>query len=163
MDSIQKLTKAQLTDFSPEIINFTKESQRSMDVMSPIIIQEQSQTISQPSLNNNLMLGEPITPRYIVVMSRICLGAGIIMMLGAVLMIFGIFTLSGGIDIIVELLLMGVVYYTFMAESSVFCIVTFVLILLAKHKYHISARKPLLLTIVGLTMIHLPNIIFILL
>lgn len=140
--------------------------QRNVDIVPSVLDRTQIQTSSQFSQNANMMSNEVKVPQYIVVMSNICLSIGIITILGIALSVFGTFSgtffSNNGMDMMAGLLLIGGIYYTIMAGGSIFSIVTFVLILLAKHKAHIPIQKPLLMTTIGLTMIHLPNIILIL-
>ena len=165
MEANQKLTKTQSTDFSQENINSPQKPQYNTDFAPPVANQQQIQIISQSSPNANQMLNEPKTPQYLVIMPKVCLGIGIITILGIALSIFGIFTpsSSSGMDMLVSLLVIGGIYYAIMAGGSILCVVTIVLILLAKHKHHISIKEPLVITIVGMTMICLPNIILLLL
>ena len=103
----------------------------------------------------------PKIPRYIKVLSTICMADGVISVIGAILSVvcltLGVLP-SLGFFIVLNFLL-GMGHNAIVMYGTLLCIITIILIFLAKYKSHIPIKEPLLITVGGLIMIWIPAII----
>lgn len=124
---------------------------------------QQPLAVSQPyNVNGQTGQNIPKTPRYVGVLTKICLVLGIITTVATVFTIIGLVSglFSSNRDVAMSSgLLLGTIYTSITQYGTILCIATLIAIFVAKRDNHISIKKPLITTICSLLMIYLPLII----
>lgn len=129
------------------------------------LYQTDSSTIVGTNLQNTSEnLHSPTTKisRCISVLTGICLVLSIIVAVGSIMtiigLISGLFTSNQGIAMASSLFL-GAVYSFIRLYGTIFCIITLIVLIYAKKRYHLSIKKSLLIVVISLCVIHIPSII----
>ncbi len=110
--------------------------------------------VGQQNAQNTLQI-----PNYIKLLTRVCLALGIITIVGTIFvaigLISGLFFSNQGTAMMSSLLI-GMLYGCICQFGTIFCIITIIMIIIAKNKYHVSITKPLLTAILSMFAIWLP-------